>query len=98
MFNIHGRTAFEAEEAGASSVTGVDIMGPTPEYLAEHERRNSRARYVHGDLHDPALVGEIGIHDVVWCTGVIYHSPNPLTLMQRFAEMCRETLVLGSLT
>jgi hypothetical protein len=50
MFNIHGRTAFDAEAAGASSVTAVDVMEPTHEYLAEHERRKSQVRYVRADL------------------------------------------------
>jgi hypothetical protein len=34
----------------------------------------------------------------VWCTGVIYHSPNPVILLQRFEERCGDVLVLGSLT
>src|SRR3954470_7432267 len=78
MWKVNGRIAFVAEEAGATSVTGLDVMAPTPEYEAEYERRGSGVRFVQGDLHDPALVDQVGPHDVVWCSGVLYHSPNPM--------------------
>ena len=42
MWKVHGRIAFVAEEAGATAVTGVDVMEATPEFQAEHERRSSK--------------------------------------------------------
>src|SRR5215212_3277433 len=86
MWKVNGRIAFVAEEAGATNVTGVDVMAPTPEYEAEHERRGSGVRFVQGDLHDPALVDQVGRHDVVWCSGVLYHSPNPMLTLQRLHD------------
>ena len=32
MWQMHGRMPFVAEEAGATAVTAVDAMDPTPEY------------------------------------------------------------------
>ncbi len=82
---IDGATSFEAEEAGASSVTLFDVGDReyAPGYLDEHARRDSKVRYVQGDLHDLAFAEQVGPHDVVWCTGVLYHTPNPVhQLMQ----------------
>jgi hypothetical protein len=39
---VHGRTAFLAEEHGATAVTAIDVTDETAEYRAEHERRRSK--------------------------------------------------------
>lgn len=78
MWSVNGAIAFAAEDAGATKVTGVDIMPPTAEYEAEHARRNSSMRFVAADLHDEGLAAQVGHHDVVWCSGVLYHVPSPV--------------------
>lgn len=95
MYGANGRIAFVAEESGATAVTAFDAMEETPEYLAEHERRGSSVRFRRGDLHEPGAIGE---HDVVWCAGVVYHSPYPLLTLERLAAAARETLIVGSHT
>ena len=69
----------------AATVTGVDVMAPTAPFSAELERRGSKVRFVQGDLHEPAIVERIGRHDVVWCSGVLYHAPHPLLTLSGFA-------------
>jgi hypothetical protein len=49
-----------------------------------------------GDLHDANLIRELGRHDVVWCTGVIYHSPNPYEQLEHLRDLTSEWMVLGS--
>ena len=98
MWNVHGRIAFVAEEAGATAITGVDVMAPTPEFEAERERRSSKVRFVRGDLHDPATVADVGPHEVVWCSGVLYHAPNPVLTLQRLRELTTELLILQTMT
>jgi 2-polyprenyl-3-methyl-5-hydroxy-6-metoxy-1,4-benzoquinol methylase len=98
MWSVHGRIAFEAEAAGATQVTGMDVMSPTPEFEREHERRHSRARFVRGDVHDPAAIDEVGPHQVVWCSGVLYHSPNPLLVLGRLRSITTEYLILATET
>ena len=98
MWKVHGRIAFVAEEAGASKVTGVDVMEATGEFRTEHERRGSTVRFVHGDLHDTATVAEVGPHEVVWCSGVLYHAPNPVLTLQRLRELTTELLILQTMT
>lgn len=96
MWSVHGRTAFLAEEAGAERVTVVDVMLATPEFEAERMRRGSAVAYATGDLHDAKAIGELGEFDVVWCTGVLYHTPNPLVQVENLGRLARSTLVLGT--
>ncbi len=98
MWTIHGALCFAAEDAGASSITGVDVMEPSEQFTAEIERRGSKVRFVNGDVHEPATVAEIGMHDVVWCSGVLYHAPHPLLTLQRLRELTGQTLLLATET
>jgi hypothetical protein len=98
MWGVNGRFAFLAEEVGATRVTGFDGMDPTPEFLAEHNRRNSAVRYIQGDLHDPIVMETVGIHDVVLCTGLYYHSPNPYLQFEHLHRITGEWLLLGGHT
>jgi hypothetical protein len=97
---IDGRVSFAAEEAGAREVTLFDAGDReyAPEFEAEHARRNSRVRYVQGDLHDDEAIRQVGPHDVVWCTGVLYHTPNPVHQLTQLREITRELLYLGTHT
>jgi hypothetical protein len=98
MWNVHGGLAFLAEDSGATEVTAVDIMAPTPEFEAARARRKSRVRFVGGDVHDPAVVREVGPHQVVWCSGVLYHAPNPVLTLERLRAMTGEFLLLATET
>ena len=94
MWKVHGRIAFVAEEAGATAVTGIDVMDATPEFEAERARRGSRVRYLRGDVNEAATVEAAGPHEVVWCSGVLYHAPSPMLTLQRLRELTTETLIL----
>lgn len=96
MWSVHGALCFAAEDAGATSVTGVDVMAPTPQFEAERERRGSQMRFVSGDLHEQATVDEIGPHEVVWCSGVLYHAPHPLLTLERLRAITSGTLLLAT--
>lgn len=98
MWSVNGAIAFAAEDAGATKVTGVDVMAPTPEYEAEHTRRDSNVRFVTGDVHDIGTVAEVGPHDVVWCSGVLYHAPHPLLTLERLRALTGQTLILATET
>lgn len=98
MWSVDGAIAFLAEEAGATRVTGIDLLAPTPAYRAEHARRGSEVRFVGGDVHDPAVVADAGPHDVVWCSGVLYHVPHPLLTLERLRALTGELLILATET
>ncbi len=96
MYGIHGELSFIAEAAGATRVTLFDGMDPSPEFIAQHERDGSRIEFVQGDAHDAELLTTLGPFDVVWCTGVIYHSPNPMQQLRILRSITTEQLVLGT--
>jgi hypothetical protein len=73
-------------------------MGASAEFTAELRRRGSKMRFIQGDLHDPATVATIGRHDVVWCSGVLYHAPHPLLTLERLRELTGMTLLLATET
>ena len=98
MWNVHGHISFLAEECGATRVTAVDIMLPTTPYEEEHVRRTSAVRFVRGDLHDRVLTDEIGVHQVVWCSGLLYYAPNPLLTLERLRAITGEVLILATET
>jgi ubiquinone/menaquinone biosynthesis C-methylase UbiE len=98
MWGIDGAISFLAETAGATAVTGIDVIPPTAGFEAERSRRGSAVRFVHADLHDAATPETVGVHDVVWCSGVIYHAPHPLTTLERLRALTGELLILSSET
>ncbi|CAN5597880.1 hypothetical protein BH20ACT18_BH20ACT18_14120 [soil metagenome] len=75
LFGIHGDVALQAEEHGATEGTLYDAGDATPEFRDRREREGSRIRFVQGDLEDPVALERVGTHDLVWCVGVIYHTP-----------------------
>jgi hypothetical protein len=95
MWGIHGQIAFLAEEAGADPVVLLDAMEPGERYRSEHARRSSAVRFVRADLDDPAIASH-GRYDVVWCTGVVYHSPSPLAQLRNLRRITDGELLLGS--
>jgi hypothetical protein len=98
MWGVHGRLAFLAEESGATAVTAVDIMAASPEFLSEHARRSSTVRFVQGDLHEEQVLAKVGPHDVVWCSGLLYHAPSPILTLQRLRVITAELLILATET
>ena len=98
MWTINGALCFAAEDAGAATVTGVDVMARSAAFDAEHERRGSKVRFVQGDVHEPATIAAIGMQDVVWCSGVLYHAPHPLLTLERLRSITGDTLLLATET
>lgn len=96
LWNVHGEIAFRAERAGADRVVVFDGMDPTSEFEEKHRQASSGVTYVQGDLHDPEDVGDLGTFDVVWCAGVVYHSPNPYLQIQHLRRLTGKWLMLGS--
>jgi hypothetical protein len=98
MYGMEGEIAFQAEQAGATAVTLFDASEPTPGFRDRHQREGSGIRLVQGNLEDPGSTAQIGAHDLVWCTGVIYHSPHPVLQLIQLREITTGLLYLGSAT
>lgn len=96
MYGIAGDVAFRAEAAGATRVVLFDGMDPSEEFMDRHAAEGSKITYVQGDLHDPDDMDRLGKFDVVWCGGVIYHSPNPYQCIYHLRRLATEYLMLGT--
>jgi hypothetical protein len=95
-----------AAHAGARSATAIDIApmddpvrSPS---LWERLRTHCAERGVTGydeieiNLDDPALASRAGPYDVVYCSGVLYHVPNPVHTVMQLRSICSEYLILAS--
>lgn len=96
MWGVNGGYAFHALASGAARVVGLDVDPATPEFLAENEARGSRVEFVHGDVTDPQVPARLGRFDVVFCTGVLYHVPDPLLTLTHLRRLCGDVLILAS--
>jgi hypothetical protein len=93
MWGVNGQYAFDAEAAGATRVSGLDVFGPTPEFEETRRQRQSRVEFVLGDVTDPRTIERLGVFDVVLCAGVLYHHPSPMDVLVALRRLCGSTLI-----
>ncbi len=98
MWNVDGAYAFLAESSGATTVTGVDLLDESEAFLAEKRRRGSQVRFVKGDLHDFQTRDAVGHHDVVYSSGVLYHTPSPMQTLEDLGSITDDMLIIGTAT
>lgn len=96
LWGINGLNSFIAEESGAIKVMAVDIYPANKEFLDEYKRRNSAVKFVQGDINLLETKNKIGVCDIVLCSGVLYHTPDPVHLLTRLRSICKETLILNT--
>jgi SAM-dependent methyltransferase len=97
-----------AARAGATATTMIDVAPMDPGegeedlWRAFHDRAASLGvsgtTCVEGSIDDPDLVRRVGSFDVVSCSGVLYHCPEPLRTLRNLRAITRGTLVLGTVT
>lgn len=98
MWRVNGLFSFVAEDAGAARVAAVDIYPPSPEFSAQLARLKSRVAFIQGDIHAPETIAAIGRRDLVFCSGLLYHSPNPVATLMQLRQVCDGVLILNTST
>ena len=107
LFKLMGDMAFLAEECGATEVTLFDVGDPDlpaeghlewGDFESKRTARGSSVRYVQGDLEEHVSAQRIGVHDVVFYSGVLYHTPNPVLQLLQLRRITGELLYLSTLT
>ncbi len=106
LFALAGEIAFVAEEAGATSATLFDSgdsdlieeNADHPSFEQKKQARGSNVRFVQGDLEDPEAMARVGKHDIVYCSGVLYHSPAPMRQLIALREITGELMYVSSVT
>jgi SAM-dependent methyltransferase len=95
MWKVDGDYAFHAVRSGASSVTGVDIDPATPRFEEKNAAVGNPVRFVQADVNDSHIAERTGgPFDVVFCSGVLYHVPDPVHTLRQLRRLCREHLIL----
>jgi hypothetical protein len=51
---------------------------------------------ISANLDDPGLVDRVGTFEVVHCSGVLYHCPNPLLSLTQLFALTEDVLILNS--
>jgi hypothetical protein len=95
MWRIDGANSFAAEEAGAAKVTAMDVMDMTPAF-EERLRDSAVVQFVQADIHYEGLPDWLGPHEIVWCSGVLYHVPEPLATIRQLAALTGRRLLLAT--
>ena len=96
MWGIEGANSFLAEASGATRTVAVDVYPESEAFLAQKQQRNSAVQFVSGDIHLRETVEKLGVLDVVLCSGVLYHTPDPFHLLRQLRTICGETLILST--
>ena len=96
LWGVNGLNSFVAEEVGAKRVVSVDVYQANKEFLEEKKKRNSKVEFVEGDINLSETTKKIGVCDVVLCSGVLYHTPDPVHLLTRLRSITGETLILNT--
>jgi hypothetical protein len=94
MWGVNGKYAFLAEESGAKPVKALDVFGPTPEFQAKKQALNSSVEFILGDVTNAETIDRVGVADVVFCAGVLYHHPSPFDVLVALRRICGKTLIL----
>lgn len=92
-----GFFAFECERLGAEVVAVDHAEMELTGFSAAKRIYGSRVEYVQANVYDldPA---RLGTFDIVLFLGVLYHLRHPLLALDRLRPLCRELLVVESLT
>jgi len=96
MWGVHGAYAFHAHARGAVAVVGFDRAPATPEFLARNAELGDPVRFVRGDVNAAGVEALLGRADVVFCSGVLYHMPNPVHTLGQLHRVCKQVLILTS--
>lgn len=86
-----GFFAFEAERRGAARVVAVDHRVPAGFRIA-HRALGSSVEFREADVMTLSR-DELGVFDVVFFLGVIYHLPDPMGALRRVREVTGELMI-----
>ena len=89
-----GYYSFLAEERGAEQVVAVSLNDRSEQFNLIKSARGSTAEYIVGDVFDLKFAEEF---DLVICFGMLYHVPDPRTLLNCLRELAGESLCLSTI-
>jgi len=101
LWNTVNERVSVAAKAGAAEVTMIDGMEKENDWWGKFYDRCKQAGVACGksivaNVDEPEFYQKAGTYDVVHCSGIIYHCPNPLYSVSQLAKITNEHLILGT--
>lgn len=91
-----GYFSFEFEKRGAKRIVAIDTWDGELEFqsfLLARERLRSQIEYQRIDVHDISPE-RIGMFDLVFCAGVLYHLRHPLAALEKIRSVTAHQLIM----
>ncbi len=90
-----------AYRAGATEIGALDIWRPDSEWWTRFRTRCAGAgltgvKETIGSVDNMDTVEKVGVYDIVHCSGVLYHCPNPFLTISNLRRMTGEHLLLAT--
>jgi SAM-dependent methyltransferase len=105
MWAVTGDYCFLAEKSGASQVVGIDIYPPQKEFIEKIQLYKSNVKFVKGDINSEETVKSTlnelsGTAELVFCSGVLYHVPDPVFTLRKLGSLLSDggQLILNTMT
>jgi len=94
LWNADGAYCFYAELIGAvSPMLAVDVNEETPQFSAYSRALTSNVTFLQKNILDLQPAND-GTYDVVFCSGVLYHMPDPMLALSRIVGISKSTVIL----
>jgi tRNA (mo5U34)-methyltransferase len=90
-----GYYSFVAKSRGARRVVGIELdrhFVRQAEYLSI--LLGLAVQFVHDDVHN--VDARLGIFDIVICSGLLYHIPDPTNVLARLSDVCADAILIES--
>jgi 2-polyprenyl-3-methyl-5-hydroxy-6-metoxy-1,4-benzoquinol methylase len=92
LWGLTNEKVTSAHHAGATDVCMVDIWPPDSEWWLKFrahclEKGLGHVREVVTSIDNPNIIQSIGLYDIVHCSGVLYHCPNPFLTIRNLMSL-----------
>ncbi|MBU1136119.1 MAG: class I SAM-dependent methyltransferase, partial [Nanoarchaeota archaeon] len=101
LFGIIKERVSVAYKAGATYTTMIDMCKKNADLWKQFDIRCKKLKVkcnkkIVANIDDSDFVKKIGQYDVVSCSGVLYHCPNPIHTLLQLAKITKQYLILGT--
>ena len=90
-----GYYSFVAKTRGAKRVVGVEL---DPHYVRQAQYLSNLlgldVEFINEDVH--WIDANLGTFDIVICTGLMYHIPDPTNVLSKLSAVCTDTILIES--
>lgn len=103
LWGTIGERVSMAAKHNPASLTMIDTTPDESLWDAFRKRLKDKGidektvRQIRADVEAPGFAQKAGKYDVVYCSGLLYHSPNPMHFLWPLSDVVGEYLIFGSI-